>query len=98
MYNTCTGLVPKLSFAFNMNATELISSLFLSDHDGSWQLKVDVFTEVRLEREVPALGQMAVELEGTSVASSKDVTLHNTQSKSSFDIAIPEARIQSSAV
>ena len=65
--------------------------LLLTDSDGLWVLKVDVFLEVPADKH----GTLSFNLEQTSISESKHVTLSgkNKQVRCSFVVTIPKVII-----
>lgn len=66
-----------------------VTSETVKNKDGSWLLKVDVFTEVPTG--TTAKGQIEVKLADTSVTKSIQVTLSSDNNKATLNISIPEA-------
>lgn len=65
-----------------------ITTETIKNKDGSWQLKVDVFSEVPAGS--TAQGRLEVKLSNTSVSMSTPVTLTSANSKTTFNISIPK--------
>ena len=59
----------------------------LTDKDASWNLVVEVFSEVKTGP--PVSGTMEIKLAGTPVTQRMNVTLSANNSKTRFDIKIP---------
>lgn len=68
----------------------MTSLLLFLDKDGSWLLKVDIFTEVPAG--VTAKGQIEVKLANTTVTQATPVTLTSVNNKATLNISIPKVR------
>ena len=80
-------------FTSRIKCHMLLSTFCYSlDKDGSWNLVVEVFSEVQSVS--PVAGKMEVKLDGTPVTHSMPVTLTANNSKTRFEIKIDPVSLQ----